>query len=105
MHFGLLTFYSLLSLRSRCLKEALKWYEAALNHHDASSDLDSDPKHIIKARMAEIWRYGGYGVEKDPNYAGELYSSAADDALQLGKGKLANSYLMLAEESFDEVES
>ncbi|XP_047143201.1 eukaryotic elongation factor 2 kinase isoform X1 [Hydra vulgaris] len=90
--------------RSQCWKEALKWYEAALNHHSAFSCLDSDPKHMIKARMAEIWRCGGYGVEKDPSYAGELYSSAAEDALQLGKGKLANSYLMLAEESFGEVE-
>ena len=85
--------------------EALKWYEAAINQNEVGSEaLSGYPKHSINARMAEIWREGGHGVEKDPSYAGELYTTAADDAMNSGKGKLANKYFMLAEEAWGEVE-
>ena len=54
--------------------------------------------------MAEIWRQGGNGVEKDPSYAGELFTNAAEEAMSSGKGKLSNKYYMLAEEAWGEVE-
>ena len=54
--------------------------------------------------MADIWWKGGNDVEKDPSYAGELYSTAAEQAMSSGKGKLANKFYMLAEEAWGEVE-
>jgi len=91
--------------RNKSWKEALKWYEAALNNNDADHGaFDPYPAHEINARMAEIWREGGFGVEKDPSYAGELYTTAAESAMGSGKGKLANKFYMLAEEAWGEVE-
>ena len=92
----------MLCFREKSFKEALKWYEAALNTQ--GSALDAFPAHQIHASMAEIWRTGGFGVEKDPSYAGELYTSAAESAMASGKGKLSNKYFMLAEEAWGEVE-
>ena len=53
--------------------------------------------------MAELHRCGGCGLEKDPQRAGELYSEAAEAAMNAMKGKLANKFFMLAEEAWGEV--
>ena len=65
-----------------------------------------DPPYMLIARQAEIWLQGDpeEGLEKDPSYAGELYSKAAETAMASMKGKLANKYYMLAEEAFGQVE-
>ena len=86
-------------LRERSYTEALKYYEQALNEPPPGLAL-----HEIHASMANIWRYGGYGVEKDPSYAGELYTTAAEAAMSCGKGKLSSKYFMIAEEAWGEVE-
>lgn len=92
-------------IRKQSWTEALKWYEATLSQNDADhGGFDPYPAYEINGRMAEIWRQGGHGVEKDPSYAGELYTAAADAAMNAGKGKLANRYFMLAEEAWGEVE-
>lgn len=91
-------------LRTKSYKEALKWYEAALTNIENNSTFDSYPAHEIQATMAEIWREGGFEIEKDPSYAGELYTSAAESAMAIGKGKLSNKYFMLAEEAWGEME-
>lgn len=92
--------------RSICWKEALRWYETALqqNEPQAGSAFDAHPSYEINARMADIWRKGGNGVEKDASYAGELYSLAAEQAMNCGKGKLSNKYYMIAEEAWSEIE-
>lgn len=86
--------------------EALRWYDAALNQNNSSTQCNftTNPNYEIYARMAEIWREGGHGVKKDPSYAGELYTTAAEEAMNAGKGKLSNKYYMFAEEAWGEVE-
>ncbi|XP_066934705.1 eukaryotic elongation factor 2 kinase-like isoform X2 [Clytia hemisphaerica] len=92
--------------RSVSYTEALKWYEAALNQNTGPTDcnFNTNPNYEINALMADIWRKGGHGIEKDPSYAGELYSLAAEQAMSSGKGKLSNKYYMIAEEAWGEVE-
>lgn len=82
----------------------MKWYEAALGRLEAGSGIGGGiSAHQINARMAEIWQHGGNGVEKDPSFAGELYTAAAEAAMADGKGKLSTKYFMLAEEAWGEV--
>lgn len=90
--------------RKKSWTEALKWYEAALGRLEAGSGIGGGiSAHQINARMAEIWQHGGNGVEKDPSFAGELYTAAAEAAMADGKGKLSTKYFMLAEEAWGEV--
>ena len=63
----------------------------------------ADPDHVILSRMAEVYRNGGYGLEKDPQKSGDLYTEAAEAAMNAMKGKLANKFYMLAEEAWAEV--
>lgn len=53
--------------------------------------------------MAELYRSGGFGLDKDPQRSGDLYSEAAEAAMNAMKGKLANKFYMLAEEAWGEV--
>ena len=91
--------------RERSWEESVHWYEEALKQSDPDMyGLSSDPEHQIYARMAEMYREGGYGLEKDLNRAGELYNDAAEAAMNAMKGKLANKYYMIAEEVWGEME-
>ena len=90
----------------------MKWYSRALETPSDTGDTtdtscqateSANPNYIIMARMAEMYRSGGHQLEKDPNKAGELYTQAADVAMEMMKGKLANKYYMLAEEAWSEV--
>ena len=91
--------------------DAVRWYSKALETPpDASTDTScqatdsANPNYIITARMAEMYRGGGHQLERDPNRAGELYNQAAELAMATMKGKLANRYYMLAEETWSEAE-
>ena len=92
----------------------MKWYQRALECTNESNDCDgdsvfgseiapADPDYAILSRIAELYRSGGLGLEKDPNKSGELYSEAAEAAMNAMKGKLANKFYMLAEEAWAEV--
>ena len=94
--------------------EAVKWYQRALECTNDPNDGDgdsvfgseiapADPDHAILSRMAELYRSGGLGLEKDPQKSGDLYSEAAEAAMNAMKGKLANKFYMLAEEVWAEV--
>lgn len=50
-----------------------------------------------------MYRSGGPGLEKDPQRSGDLYTEAAEAAMNAMKGKLANKFYMLAEEAWAEV--
>ena len=59
--------------------EAMKWYEAAVNmsKEDETGEFDAtmdSPAYELKAKMAELYLAGEYGLEKDPSYAGYLLS-------------------------------
>ncbi|XP_071965681.1 eukaryotic elongation factor 2 kinase-like [Antedon mediterranea] len=95
--------------REKDWDEALHWYSSVT---DAPQDDDSGgydavvdtPIYQLIARQAEIYREGGFGVDKDPSRAGDLYNEAAESAMASMKGRLANKYYMLAEEAYGEVE-
>ena len=107
--------FSPTTYRTQDYSEAVRWYQRALEcTTDSSSDDDgdsvfgsevapADPDHAILARMADMYRSGGYGLEKDPQRSGDLYTEAAEAAMNAMKGKLANKFYMLAEEAWAEV--
>ncbi|XP_032826051.1 eukaryotic elongation factor 2 kinase isoform X1 [Petromyzon marinus] len=89
--------------------EALRWYEAALNmtEYDEGGEYDGtsdDPSYVLLARQAEIYMAGGHGVACDPQKSGDLFTSAAEAAMEAMKGRLANRYYELAEEAWAGVE-
>lgn len=89
--------------------EAVKWYRHAAHTEEVDEDGTYDatmdnPTYEILAKMAEMYRKGLHGLQKDPVKAGDLYNQAAEAATEAMKGKMANKYYMLAEETFAEAE-
>ncbi|KAH1184131.1 eukaryotic elongation factor 2 kinase [Mauremys mutica] len=86
-------------------KEALHWYNAALNmtDYDEGGEYDGtqdEPRYLLLAREAEMLMTGGFYLAKDPQRSGELYTEAAEAAIQAMKGRLANQYYQKAEEAW-----
>uniref|UniRef100_A0A8C4W0V0 Eukaryotic elongation factor 2 kinase n=1 Tax=Gopherus evgoodei TaxID=1825980 RepID=A0A8C4W0V0_9SAUR len=86
-------------------KEALHWYNAALNmtDYDEGGEYDGtqdEPHYLLLAREAEMLMTGGFCLAKDPQRSGELYTEAAEAAIQAMKGRLANQYYLKAEEAW-----
>eukprot|EP00914_Ancora_sagittata_P024081 GHVO01047919.1.p1 GENE.GHVO01047919.1~~GHVO01047919.1.p1 ORF type:complete len:716 (-),score=143.89 GHVO01047919.1:798-2945(-) len=95
--------------RTRSYKEAVEWYETAVevDHEDEGGEFDAtmdSPKYQLKSKIADLYLEGGFGLDKDPSYAGELYTEAADLAMASMKGRLANKFYALAEEAWAQVE-
>ncbi|XP_006818441.1 eukaryotic elongation factor 2 kinase-like isoform X2 [Saccoglossus kowalevskii] len=94
--------------RERSWKEAVQWYESAVTmaEEDESGEYNAtmdNPNHLLQAKLAEMFREGGFELEKDPQKAGDLYNEAAEAAMAAMKGRLANKYYMLAEECYGEI--
>lgn len=70
-------------------------------NYDAVMDA---PPHLLRAKQAALYLKGGFGLDRDPNKAGELYSQAAELATEAMKGKLAAKYYMDAENAWMECE-
>lgn len=86
-------------------KEALYWYNAALNmtDYDEGGEYDGtqdEPRYLLLAREAEMLMTGGFRLKKDPQRSGELYTEAAEAAMEAMKGRLANQYYQKAEEAW-----
>uniref|UniRef100_A0A8B9SVP3 Eukaryotic elongation factor 2 kinase n=1 Tax=Anas platyrhynchos TaxID=8839 RepID=A0A8B9SVP3_ANAPL len=86
-------------------KEALYWYNAALNmtDYDEGGEYDGtqdEPRYLLLAREAEMLMTGGFHLDKDPQRSGELYTEAAEAAMEAMKGRLANQYYQKAEEAW-----
>ncbi|KAG8558150.1 hypothetical protein GDO81_016881 [Engystomops pustulosus] len=86
-------------------QEALYWYNSALNmtDYDEGGEYDGtqdEPKYLLLAREAEMLLTGGFKLEKDPQRSGELYTEAAEAAMEAMKGRLANQYYQKAEEAW-----
>ncbi|XP_069761734.1 eukaryotic elongation factor 2 kinase isoform X3 [Narcine bancroftii] len=91
--------------RTRDWKEALRWYSAALNmtDYDEGGEYDGtgdEPRYHLLVREAEIHLTGGFGVEADPQTAGDLFTEAAESAMANMKGRLANQYYQQAEKAW-----
>ncbi|XP_063790520.1 eukaryotic elongation factor 2 kinase isoform X2 [Pseudophryne corroboree] len=86
-------------------QEAIFWYNSALNmtDYDEGGEYDGtqdEPKYLLLAREAEMLLTGGFELEKDPQRSGDLYTEAAEAAMEAMKGRLANQYYQKAEEAW-----
>ncbi|CAD5123761.1 DgyrCDS12072 [Dimorphilus gyrociliatus] len=91
--------------RKRCHKKAVSYYRDAIERteEDESGAFDStmdDPLYSLKAKLAELYLEGNYGLESDPETAAGLFNEAADAAMASMKGRLANKYYARAEEAW-----
>ena len=68
---------------------------------DSTCDM---PLFELLSRRAAMLTTGGFGLEADPSSAGDLFSAAAEAAVEAMKGRLANKFYMLAEEAWALVE-
>ncbi|XP_039216485.1 eukaryotic elongation factor 2 kinase isoform X3 [Crotalus tigris] len=89
--------------REQDWKEALFWYDKALNmtDYDEGGEYDGtqdEPRYLLLAKEAEMLMTGGFNLDQDLQRSGELYTEAAEDAMQAMKGRLANQYYQKAEE-------
>lgn len=63
-------------LRVKSYAQAVDWYSAAAEtvQEDECGEFDAimdTPLYELKAKMAELYLSGGYGLEKDASYAGD----------------------------------
>nr|XP_033819325.1 eukaryotic elongation factor 2 kinase isoform X3 [Geotrypetes seraphini] len=91
--------------RMKDWQEALNWYDLALNmtDYDEGGEYDGtqdEPKYLLLAREAEMLMTGGFNLEKDPQRSGDLFTEAAEAAMEAMKGRLANQYYQKAEEAW-----
>ncbi|XP_028912013.1 eukaryotic elongation factor 2 kinase isoform X3 [Ornithorhynchus anatinus] len=91
--------------RERNWKEALHWYNSALHmtDYDEGGEYDGvqdEPRYLLLAREAAMLMSGGFHLEKDPQRSGDLYTEAAEAAMESMKGRLANEYYQKAEEAW-----
>nr|KAF6489296.1 eukaryotic elongation factor 2 kinase [Molossus molossus] len=102
--------FSSLSLpRSQDWPEALRWYSSALETTDCDEageydGVQGEPRHVLLAREAEMLLAGGFRLEKDPQRAGDLYTQAAEAAMEALRGRLASQYYQRAEEAWAQAE-
>ncbi|KAM9463135.1 eukaryotic elongation factor 2 kinase isoform 3-T3 [Clarias gariepinus] len=95
--------------RTQDWEEAVHWYENALNmtDYDEGGEFDGmqdEPRYLLLARLAEMYQEGSFGLAADPQRAGDLFTEAADAAMEAMKGRLANQYYMKAEEAWSAME-
>ncbi|XP_066131992.1 eukaryotic elongation factor 2 kinase isoform X1 [Saccopteryx bilineata] len=95
--------------RSRDWPEALHWYHTALETTDCDEGgqydgMQDEPRYALLAREAEMLLAGGCGLDKDAQRAGDLYTQAAEVAMEAMKGRLANQYYQKAEAAWAQME-
>ncbi|XP_066465586.1 eukaryotic elongation factor 2 kinase isoform X3 [Tiliqua scincoides] len=95
--------------RERNWKEAVRWYDAVLNmtDYDEGGEYDGmqdEPRYLLLAREAEMLMTGGFHLDRDPQRSGDLYTEAAEVAMQAMKGRLATTYYQKAEEAWAAME-
>ncbi|XP_049420007.1 eukaryotic elongation factor 2 kinase isoform X5 [Epinephelus fuscoguttatus] len=91
--------------RKQDWEEAIHWYDSALNmtDYDEGGEFDGtqdEPRYLLLAREAEMFQEGGHNLKADPQRAGDLFTEAAEAAMEAMKGRLANQYYMKAEEAW-----
>ena len=104
------TGYGLGTSRRKNWKEAVRFYEHAINSVDTTTRSKSfdacanEPVYTLMASLANLFHLGGFDLEKDPSQAGDLYNEAAELAMGEFKGALASKYFELAEVAWGEME-
>jgi len=90
-----------LGTRLRSWVKAVNWYTYAIGtdsadedgHYDGTMD---DPTYQLLARLAEMYRDGGYELQTDTAKAADLFTQAAESAMTAMKGRLATKYALLS---------
>ncbi|EPB70270.1 hypothetical protein ANCCEY_10637 [Ancylostoma ceylanicum] len=78
--------------------DAIKWYEKMVGFTDDDSGEGVVlPRYEVLAKMAELYQEGGCGLTQNFEIAYNLYTEAAEVAIEAMKGKLANKYYEQAE--------
>uniref|UniRef100_A0A0N4ZXS7 Eukaryotic elongation factor 2 kinase n=1 Tax=Parastrongyloides trichosuri TaxID=131310 RepID=A0A0N4ZXS7_PARTI len=89
--------------------KAMYWYEKALEYYVLDDyDIESNninkkdmtfvcPQYEILAKMAQMFNEGRFGLDRNGNEAYNLYTEAAECAMEAMKGKLATKYYELAD--------
>ncbi|KAG9333667.1 hypothetical protein JZ751_010737 [Albula glossodonta] len=100
---------NLSSDRTQDWQEAVHWYNCALNmtDYDEGGEFDGmqdEPRYLLLAREAEMYQEGQFGLGTDFQRAGDLFTEAADAAMEAMKGRLANQYYMKAEDAWSMME-
>lgn len=96
--------------RSTDYKKSIDWYQRVVGFQDETDAHDSESsgkttfssfsplsRHEILAKMAEMYKEGGYGLNQDFERAYCLFNEAAEAAMEAMNGKLANKYYEKAE--------
>ncbi|CAI2349548.1 unnamed protein product [Caenorhabditis sp. 36 PRJEB53466] len=95
--------------RSTDYTKSIDWYQRVVGFQDEepeASDGNSKTtfssfsplsRHEILAKMAEMYKEGGYGLNQDFERAYCLFNEAAEAAMEAMNGKLANKYYEKAE--------
>ena len=65
--------------------------------HEISTDCEAI--YVIEARVGEMYLEGKNGIEANPQEAVDLFSDAAERAMQNGNGRLATKLYALAEKA------
>ncbi|MFT7812212.1 eukaryotic elongation factor 2 kinase isoform X2 [Arapaima gigas] len=91
--------------RTQNWQKAVHWYNCALNmmDYDEGGEFDGmqdEPRYLLLAREAEMYLSGGFDLDRDPQRSGDLFTEAANAAMEAMKGRLANQYYMKAEEAW-----
>ena len=77
---------------------AARWYEMALEGGEW------EEQYLCQAALADLLTKGGHGLVRDGARASELYTLAAEAAMNLGKGKLSMRYQTAAETCLEDPE-
>ncbi|KHJ98534.1 MHCK/EF2 kinase domain protein [Oesophagostomum dentatum] len=78
--------------------DAIKWYEKAVGFtDDDNGEGVALPRYEVLAKMAKMYQEGGCGLTQNFELAYNLYTEAAEVAIEAMKGKLANKYYEQAE--------
>ncbi|XP_028417391.1 eukaryotic elongation factor 2 kinase-like [Dendronephthya gigantea] len=97
-------------LKFKSWSEAVRLYEEVVQSMENDEtqttlvQLITDPPSKLYARMAQMYREGGHGIERDPQKSMDMYNMAGEHAMTEMKGKMANKYFALAEEVAGEIE-
>lgn len=90
--------------------EALHWYNTALEMTDCDEGgeydgIQDEPQDAVLDKEAERLLAGGFGLDKNPQRSGDLYTPAAEEAaMEALKGRLANQHYEKAEEAWAQME-
>ena len=77
---------------------SIDWTKA-IYFYEKSRHAENADYYLTLARMGEMYLEAKHGLVRDAPKAFDLFTEAAELAIELGKGKLADRYYSLAEKA------